>query len=244
MKNHFLLPCILLCGILCGCTGQDINVTVDQTNNNNTADTSGSAKAVCDHDYHRSDYAAATTDENGYEEFTCSKCGDSYREVIPALDGVSGSDSSSEENTGSTGNQLVLFDLPEYSSSSNEMISVSYYESDIVDVEGWHHKDCYTLCCGEKDKEKSYIRWELDQKYESVSGSIYLEKEPRDGRCWLVFCDEDNTPIFTTDNLNNNAASVKFEFDVSEVKFLTMYAYCQDISNPWIIVDNIYITQK
>ena len=65
MKNHFLLPCILLCGILCGCTGQDINVTVDQTNNNNTADTSGSAKAVCDHDYHRSDYAAATTDENG-----------------------------------------------------------------------------------------------------------------------------------------------------------------------------------
>lgn len=239
MKKQTLLSYILLCGLLCGCTGQDINVNVDQTNNNNTAGTSGSAEAACEHDYHRSDYVAATAEENGYEEFTCSKCGNSYREVIPAVDSSSVSGSSAEEDTGSTGNQLVLFSMPVYSSEIEPE-----YESDILDSEGWHHKDCYSLCCGDKEYTTNYIRWELDKKYSTVSGSIYLENTPKYGRYWLVFCDETDTPVFTTENLNSSTSSTEFEFDVSGVKFLTMYAYCQDVDHHWIIADNIYITKK
>ena len=45
----------------------------------------GGNKKDCAHDYYASDYSAPTASENGYNEYTCKKCGDSYKEVIPCF---------------------------------------------------------------------------------------------------------------------------------------------------------------
>ena len=39
----------------------------------------GGNKKDCAHDYYASDYSAPTASENGYNEYTCKKCGDSYK---------------------------------------------------------------------------------------------------------------------------------------------------------------------
>lgn len=193
---------------------------------------------VCDHEFYLSDYIAATASENGYNEYTCLRCGETYRETIPALG--EGGEKEEEDVLQETSRTLPLLSLPVYSSSDSPAISHVYYKAEIMDIDGWKHEDCYEICCSESKNEPSYRRWELGGDYAEVSGTIYM-RQGASTSYWLEFYDGEQL-IFTTPRLSEQSPSVEFSFDVTGVEYLTMYGRREGSSGTWIIADNIYIT--
>ena len=72
---------------------------------------------VCDHHYYLSGYTAATSSSNGYQEFTCSECGSTYRETIP-MDHTAGASSQTSKPDLTRKRSVNLFDLPVYSNKN------------------------------------------------------------------------------------------------------------------------------
>lgn len=205
----------------------------------------GQLEKECTHNYYLSDYVAATAQENGYNEYTCSNCGDSYEEVIPALGEENPQEAESQEKQEeepSIARNVPLFSLPVYSSSDDNVVNDIRYEADILDIDGYHHKDCYQICCSRFENIPCYRRWELQGKYSQVSGTIYM-RQGEDTSFWLEFYDGEQL-IHTTKRLSKETTVVSFDFDVTDVNFLTMYAWCEGSEGAWIIADNIYISTK
>lgn len=191
----------------------------------------------CSHNYYLSDYSAASSSKNGYNLFTCSECGNTYKETIPATD-ASGTETNSSKKSSS---QVPLLSLPVYS-QSNDIVSIVEYKSSTEDIDAWKHTDCYTICCEDSNTSlENFLRWELDEQYSTVSGTIYM-KQGADNSYWLTFYDGDKL-LYTTSRLTSENTSVSFEFNVSNVEYLTMYAWLDGLSynGCWIIADNIYI---
>ncbi len=192
----------------------------------------------CEHNFYLSDYLAATAAENGYNEYTCLNCGETYRETIPALGEKSGE--TEEESMQEFTRTLPLLSLPAYSSSDSAAISHVYYKAEVMDIGGWKHEDCYEICCSESKNEPSYRRWELGGDYAEVSGTIYM-RQGASTSYWLEFYDGEQI-IFTTPRVSKESPSAEFSFDVTGVEYLTMYGWRDGSTGSWIIADNIYIT--
>ncbi len=91
----------------------------------------------CNHNHYLSDYQDASTSKNGFQEFTCSNCGNSYREVIPFMKNVADDELSAEEKPDNTRKKSVkLFDLPAYSDKDvlDYVAGGLSYESEVTDV--------------------------------------------------------------------------------------------------------------
>ncbi len=200
----------------------------------------------CDHNYYRSDYVEASVGKEGYEEYTCSECGKTYTEVIPALksseieqpESGSGEPEQEEEKAEEEDTQVNLLDLPFYS-TSEDYNDPFEYETDIQDLDGWRHKDCYSvLCTYDEGIDACFTRWELDGAYNTLCGTICLRDKSVN---WLEFYDG-NDLIYTTDKISEENTSTSFEIDVRDVEYLTMYCYSDQVS--WIIADDIILTKS
>lgn len=194
---------------------------------------------TCTHDYYLSDYVAPSSGSNGYNVFTCKKCGDSYREVVPSA----GKQQAEEESNGGFGKSsrtVRLFDLPVYSKSENT-VSFLEYVSDDTDTNGYRHSNCYMIAAN-SIRNGTYLRYDLAGEYSTLSGKIY-QLRGNTGVMWLEFYDGDEF-LFSTDKLNDENKSVEFEFDISGVEYLTVYAERESyIDGIWIIADQIEITK-
>lgn len=200
----------------------------------------------CDHAYYRSDYQAPGAGTNGYSVYTCRKCGENYRETEPALNGNTSSQMPTFQNKeedvsngyGKTSRTIRLFDLPVYSKSNG--LNPLDYVSDCLDTNGYRHKDCYMIA-GSTDGYK-YLRYELDGKYTTLSGSIY-QLEKNTGTMWLEFYDGDEF-LFSTARLGENNKNVEFEIDITGVNHLTVYPMAENLYyGCWIIADQITISK-
>lgn len=217
MKKKFIacMLCICMC-CLCGCTGQDIHVDVTQTNNNDTAGVLEETKPT------QQDTDSADTENSDQDE---------------TEDKENKEDDAAEEKQ-----PVSIFELPVYNSTMKPE-----FEANISDVDGWRHTDCYSFFCASTSlpkEDEAYIRWELNGEYQTISGKLYETEVVEGYSYWLVFCDKDDTPIYTTERLTYDKTSIEFEFDVSDVDYLTMYAYFEGSSlfPDDIIADNIYIS--
>ena len=197
------------------------------------------ASKNCNHEYYLSEHSMAVKNRNGYNIYTCKYCGDSYKEVIPPAGESLATQAGSEENDGSyskSSRSIRLFALPKYSGDA----TVDYC-ADRIDTAGYRHKDCYMLAC--RDKYFEYVRYDLDGKYSRVSGSIY-QLEDNSGPMWLEFYDGDEF-LFSSARLGKENKSVDFDFDITGVKYLTVYpkreVYDVISDGCWMIADQIML---
>lgn len=194
------------------------------------------ASKNCNHEYYLSEYSMPERNRNGYSLYTCKYCGASYKDVIPATAEASDPQADSEEDDGSyskSSRSIRLFALPKYSGDAN----VEYCD-DRTDSAGYRHKDCYKLAC--QDKYYEYARYDLDGKYSRVSGSIY-QLEGNYGTLWLEFYDGDEF-LYSTARLTEENKSVDFSFDITGVRYLTVYPKTDYMFHGcWMIADQILL---
>lgn len=197
----------------------------------------------CNHNYYLSDYADATSATNGYKEFTCSNCGNSYQEVIPIKEAAAHEES---KNTADVPEETMsdltrkhsvnLFDLPVYSSEYGYVETLSY-SAEETDSDGWKHKDCYLLCGSPYENR---YRYELDSKYTTVSGNLYdYNKSGATG--WVEFYDGEEF-LAATPKIDNTSTSTEFEIDITGVEYLTVHI-CATDPGTWMIADDIVLTK-
>lgn len=192
----------------------------------------GSNEAACSHNYYLSDYSDATSSTNGYQKFTCSNCGHTYQEVIPAK----GTDTSKTEEADLTRKKSVnLFDLPVYSEHIGIVVPLSYC-SERTDVDGWKHTNCYEIC---GSTEEEWIRYELNGKYTTIVGELF-DANDSGGAGWLEFYDGEDF-IAATPKVDKNTSSVEFEIDITGVEYLTVHL-CATETGTWMIADDIILT--
>lgn len=201
----------------------------------------------CNHNYYLADYAESTTSGNGYKQFTCSNCGNSYQEVVPSKEVSTREETSKdtsdvpEETTPDLTRKrsVKLFDLPIYSDmrAFSGGVDRLHYISEEADVDGWKHSDCYKIC---GSRIETWVRYELDGKYTVLSGNLYAARN-FDGSAWLEFYDGEEF-LAATPKLSNRATFVAFEIDISGVDYLTVH-FCSDDSGNWMIADNIILTK-
>ncbi len=201
---------------------------------------SSRGEGTCAHDYYLADYVPATEEENGYREYTCLHCRDTYRETVPMLQ--MREDVALDAQEGENTRSYNLFTLPVYSMSGRNIVNPVSFEADLLDVEGYHHKNCYQLLCSNSSSDPAYQRWELEGEYSKVDGTIYM-REGNPGSFWLEFYDGEEL-IYTTERLSAESTSVSFSVDVTGVNFLTMYGKSQGSMGCWIIADQITITKN
>ena len=198
-----------------------------------------SSSNECDHEYYFSDYKPASVKENGYEEYSCLNCGDVYREVIPMLEETSDQKISAEETTAKKQNLLAL---PIYSKSGDNVVDPVSFEADILDIEGYHHKNCYQILCVDPIGETEYQRWELNGEYKEVEGTIYMRQGNSSTSYWLEFYSGSEL-LYTTERLSKESTEVSFLFSVENVEFFSMCCRCEGSNGSWIIADQITISK-
>lgn len=205
---------------------------------------SATAQKNCNHNYYLSNYAEATTITNGYKELTCSNCGNSYREVIPATggQGIMTEDGPIQNTVVEEAPDLTrkrsvnLFDYPLYSSECGIVQTLNYC-SEETDVDGWKHKDCYMLCGSEY---ANWYRYEISGKYTTVSGALY-DANKAGGSGWLEFYDGEDF-IAASPKVDNENTSVEFEIDITGVEYLTVHFRSTE-PGTWMIADDIVLTK-
>ena len=111
-----------------------------------------------------------------------------------------------------------LLELDPYSTDDHTVDTARYYPS-IKDTAGFVHKNCYTLR-GDK-RGDNYVRWDLDGKYAEITGTLYTQGD-NSGTLWLDFYDGE-TYLFSTPKLSKQQKSVTFSYDITGVKYLTVY---------------------
>lgn len=207
----------------------------------------GCGKKMCSHDYYASNYVPATTTSNGYTEYTCKLCGESYKEVIPQKEPTNseGEHVNSPEDVGgySKDSKTVnLFDLPIYS-KSDDFIDTVIFMDDAVDTKGYHHYNCYEVATSESGLR--YVRYDLGGKYRTITGTLFefQSDSGRGGTGWLEFFDGEEF-LFATDKVTDETSSVTFSFDISDVKYLTIYPKCNNqYACTWLGSDEIKISK-
>ena len=194
----------------------------------------------CEHNYYLSDYYPARSGENGYNEYTCMKCNDKYKEIIPALKSGNVQDHVEEEGGYSASSKSHnLFDMPIYSDNN---ANVEYMDV-VMDSKGYKHENCYIVFANSVPKDdhwETYFRYDLDGKYSMLKGSIYLAKYGVDV-AWVEFYDGEDF-LFSTNKINSENYCVDFEFSITGVDYLTIYPKCGSNSGD-IIVDQIMISK-
>lgn len=192
----------------------------------------------CEHDFYLSDYVAPTGTENGYNEYTCLKCQETYQETIPTTGEPESPEGFGSESTVRT---LDLLSFPAYSSSDSPAVAHLSYEAEILDIDNWKHENCYQFACSASENEPCFRRWELNGDYSEVSGTIYM-RQGNSTSYWLEFYAGEQI-IFSTPRLTANNTKVEFTFDVTGVEYLTMYGRKEGATaGTWIILDPIQIT--
>ena len=201
---------------------------------------SSSKSATCEHSYYASDYSAPTTSENGYNEYTCKNCGDSYREVIPMLSADVTSTSAPEaDNDGGRKKDdrtINLFDLPIYSSSYST--SEPSFESDYLDISGYHHENCYILW---GDRNNNWVRYDLGGNYSKLSCKLYGSHNSY-GNTYVEFYDGDEF-LGSTARMNQENPSTEYELDITGVEYLTIYCKGESYDSSHVIFDPITISK-
>lgn len=194
---------------------------------------------VCDHHYYLSGYTAATSSSNGYQEFTCSECGSTYRETIP-MDHTAGASSQASEPDLTRKRSVNLFDLPVYSNKNaiDGVLNKFSYASEATDVDGWKHEDCYQICGTDQE---AWMRYELNGKYTMARGNLY-DLNASGGSGWLEFYDGDDLLVITPRG-DRTTTAVDFEIDITDVQFLTVH-FCAAESGTWFIADDIILTNE
>lgn len=192
------------------------------------------SQKFCNHSYYLSDYGNASSTTNGYKEFTCSNCGDSYQEIVPA----SGESSLGEDSTTDLTRKrsVNLFDYPLYSSEYGDVETLNYCAEE-TDVDGWKHKDCYMIY---GNPYENWYRYEVGGKYTTVSGNLY-DANSAGGSGWLEFYDGDDF-IAATPKVDSTTTSVEFEIDITGVEYLTVHFRSTSYGN-WMIADDIVLTK-
>ena len=204
---------------------------------------SSCGEKTCEHEFYLADYVAPTATENGHNDYACLNCGTTYQEAIPATGEnlvTAEDDPESTAPEAAATRTISLLSLPEYSSSDSSAVGHLSYEADIEDIDGWRHKDCYSICCSRSESDPCFRRWELAGNYAEVSGTIYM-RQGNSCSYWLEFYDGEQL-IYTTPRLSSSATSVEFSFDVTGVEYLTMYSWVDGSTGTWIIADPINIT--
>lgn len=200
-------------------------------------------QTVCSHNYYLSSHSDATSSENGFNEYTCSNCGKSYREVIPpkGMEEGNSNGTSDIEAPDLTRKQSVnLFDMPAYSDKDvlSGSVGLLEYESEAIDVEGWKHSDCYRIC---GSKYEAWVRYELDGKYSTIFGKLY-DANDSGGSGWLEFYDGDDF-LAATPKVDSTSTSAEFEIDITDVEFLTVHFRATE-AGTWMIADDIVLTRE
>lgn len=191
----------------------------------------------CDHNYYLSNYKDASVTANGYKEYTCSECGNSYQEMILAKEAVASSENGKEEADLTRKRSVNLFDLPVYSDKEviNGIVLSLSYSAEETDADGWKHTDCYRLC---GTKTERWIRYDIGSKYNTVSGKLY-DANSSGGSGWLEFYDGEDF-LAATPKVDSETVSVEFEIDISGVEYLTVHFRATE-SGTWMIADDIIL---
>lgn len=218
MKKLFrLLPLLLALIIaLCGC-------------GNNAA-------SSCEHNYYTSDYLAPTANENDYTEYTCTKCGDSYKEVIP-MNSSAETDNTQDDEESNGGHKkgdrtINLFELPIYSSTYEPG-----FESDCLDISGYHHENCYMMWSGKNE----WVRYDLDGKYSKLSCKLFSYHNSY-GNVYVEFYDGEEF-LGSTERINEDNPSTEYELDITGVKYLTIHCKGESYNSTFAIFDPITISK-
>lgn len=220
-KSITMLLALVLCLSLCACG-------------------IGGKEATCSHNYYLSDYSDATNSSNGYKKFTCSNCGHTYQEILPAKEGSSSSNVDETEEADLTRERSVnLFDLPIYSDKDviTGAVDSLKYCSERTDVDGWKHINCYEICGGTGEK---WVRYELNGKYTTIIGELY-DANSSGGAGWLEFYDGEDF-IAATPKIDKNTSSIEFEIDITGVEYLTVH-FCATEAGTWMIADDVMLTK-
>lgn len=194
----------------------------------------GGSKKDCAHDYYASDYSAPTANENGYNEYTCKKCGDSYKEVIP-MNSSAGTDNTQDDEESNGGHKkddrtINLFELPIYTSHMGEP---SFF-ADCEDDAGYRHCNCYLL------RNDSWVRYDLDGKYSTLKCKLYADYNLQ-GEIAIKFYDGEEF-LGSTAKLSRDNPSIEYELDITGVKYLTVE--CEEGAySDYIIFDPITISK-
>lgn len=228
MKNTIsILLALVLCLSLCACG-------------------ISTKEATCAHNYYLSDYSDATSSSNGYRKFTCSNCGHTYQEVLPANEELSSSNTNANEtkDVDLTHTRSVnLFDLPVYSDKNvvtgSGVLSLVYC-SELTDVDGWKHTNCYQIC-GSSGITEKWVRYELNSKYTTIVGNLYYFTRDGGGAGWLEFYDGEDF-IAATPKIDENTSSTEFKIDITGVEYLTVH-FRATKAGTWMIADDIMLTK-
>ncbi len=191
----------------------------------------GGSKKDCAHDYYASDYSAPTANENGYNEYTCKKCGDSYKEVIPMLSAEVTSTDDTDNGYKKDDRTVRLFDLPVYSSNREPS-----YLSDYTDDAGYRHENCYEMMRG-------WVRYDLDGKYSKLNCKLYADvNDMISGVIYVEFYDGDEF-LGSTAKMTYENFSTEYELDISNVKYLTIHVQPDTYNGDSVIFDPITISK-
>ena len=135
-----------------------------------------------------------------------------------------------------------LFDLDPYTTDDGFLSAISYVP-EANDGAGYVHKNCYQVCCDRYGD--NYIRWDLDGRYTTISGTLYTYTADS-GSLWLDFYDGERY-LFSTPRISPSQTSVTFSFDITGVKYLTVYPMedSEDsiMANMWMIADPIFLSR-
>lgn len=199
---------------------------------------SSKADEPCAHNYYLSDIVDATTKSTGTKTFTCSKCGDTYTELIPKQEDSPVQDNTSKETEPEEDltrkRSVNLFDLPIYYDHGSYIV----YVPEVMDIAGYGHDKCYVL---NASYGEDWARYELDGKYTTLTGTIYAQEGDFWASGWLEFYDGDEF-LATSPKVNENDVSAEFEIDITGVKYLTVY-FRSDSDFYQIIADDIILTK-
>ena len=197
----------------------------------------------CAHNYYLSDIVDATSKTTGVKTFTCSKCGNTYTEVIPRQEDSSVQNSTSKETEPEEDltrkRSVNLFDYPQYS-NKNVITGITdklKYSAEETDVDGWKHTDCYMVC---GSTTEAWVRYEINGKYTTLSGSLF-DANTSGGSGWLEFYDGDEF-IAATKRVGDGTSSTEFEIDITGVEYLTVH-FCSTHAGTWMIADDVILTK-
>lgn len=194
------------------------------------------SRKMCSHNYYLSDYTEATASADGSKTFTCSNCGNSYREIIPAQISAAAEETAPDLTRKRS---VKLFDYPVYSNKNviTGAVDKMVYCAEKVDTDGWKHTDCYEICGAEYE---AWVRYEISGKYTALSGKLY-DSNSSGGAGWLEFYDGEEF-LAATPKVDNENTSVEFEIDITGVDYLTVH-FRSDKAGTWMIADDIVMTK-